>query len=112
MNNLINYFSCRSPLLDHRARLCDIGGCILSASLPSLDQIGRRILRNNGDPGIVLAPSSLILSIVTFFDDYILGSILDNMSGAPSHENAAVYWTYFIVKMLTLLSWPSNHDYQ
>lgn len=61
VNNLMNYFCCRSPLHDHRARwprLCDISGCILSASLPSLDQIDRRILRNNWDPGIVLPPSN------------------------------------------------------
>ena len=60
VNHLTNYLCCKSALHDHRARwpqLHDISGCIPSASLPSLDQIDRRILRNNWDPDIVLPPS-------------------------------------------------------
>lgn len=41
-----------------------------------------------------------------------LGLILDNMSGAPSHDNAAVYWTHFIAKRPTLFSWWRNHGRQ
>src|SRR5258708_11285203 len=47
----------------------------------------------------------VIVSLTTFFGDWALGLILDNMSGAPSHDNAAVYWIYFVAKRLTLLSW-------
>jgi len=83
--------------------------------LPSLE-IDRSILRNNLDPGIVLPCSSKCWLYEGFRGDRPvrhrlayhflrrLGSRIDlgQYVGAPSHDNAAVY---FIAKTLILLSW-------
>lgn len=39
-----------------------------------------------------------------FYSDWILGAIANNMSGAPSSDNAALYWSYFIAKRLPFFS--------
>jgi hypothetical protein len=39
-----------------------------------------------------------------FYSDWILASIAENMSGVPSSDNAALYWSYFVAKRLPFFS--------
>jgi hypothetical protein len=38
------------------------------------------------------------------YSDWILGAIAENLVGMPSSDNMVLYWSYFIVKRLPLLS--------
>jgi len=39
-----------------------------------------------------------------FYSDWILAAIAENMSGTPSPDNAALYWSYFVAKRLPFFS--------
>ena len=39
-----------------------------------------------------------------FYSDWILAAIAENLSGAPSSDNAALYWSYFVAKRLPFFS--------
>ena len=39
-----------------------------------------------------------------FYSDWILAAIAENMSGSPSADNAALYWSYFVAKRLPFFS--------
>jgi hypothetical protein len=39
-----------------------------------------------------------------FYSDWILAAIAENLSGAPSSDNAALYWSYFAAKRLPFFS--------
>jgi hypothetical protein len=39
-----------------------------------------------------------------FYSDWILAAIAENMSGMPSSDNAALYWSYFVAKRLPFFS--------
>lgn len=39
-----------------------------------------------------------------FYSDWILAAIAENMSGNPSADNAALYWSYFVAKRLPFFS--------
>lgn len=122
VNNLMNYFCCRSPLMI--IGLVGLGSVISAVAFypPVYHPLTKLIAGFFVTIGILVLFSLLqisigstkvfaitglfvIVSLTTFFGDWALGLILDNMSGAPSHDNAAVYWTYFVAKRLTLLSW-------
>lgn len=39
-----------------------------------------------------------------FYSDWILAAIAENLSGVPSSDNAALYWSYFVAKRLPFFS--------
>jgi hypothetical protein len=39
-----------------------------------------------------------------FYSDWILAAIAENLSGFPSSDNAALYWSYFVAKRLPFFS--------
>jgi len=45
-----------------------------------------------------------LAALGAFYSDWILAAIADNLAGAPSRDNAAVYWLYFIAKRLPFFS--------
>ncbi|KAF8153207.1 hypothetical protein B0H34DRAFT_800435 [Crassisporium funariophilum] len=56
---------------------------------------------------LTLLPFSLLvlLALLSFLGDWALGLIMGNLVGVPTDDNSTFYWTYFIAKRLTLLSW-------
>ncbi|TFK68129.1 hypothetical protein BDN72DRAFT_798220 [Pluteus cervinus] len=40
-----------------------------------------------------------------FYADWVLGILTGNLTGLPTRDNAAFYWTYFVAKRLSMLSW-------
>lgn len=51
----------------------------------------------------------IILSFFTFFSiltvlyaDWAIGAMTNNLSGAPTADNAVLYYTFFIVKRITM----------
>lgn len=74
------------------------------------------IMSGNGSHDTILGPilgSSLAACGVAlacfgvlgaFYSDWILAATAENMVGAPSGDNAVLYWSYFIAKRLPFFS--------
>jgi len=48
---------------------------------------------------------ALFLVCSVLYSDWCLGIMLDNLVGVPSSDKSTLYWTYFVAKRLTMLSW-------
>jgi hypothetical protein len=65
-----------------------------------------------GSPGIVyrIAVGGLVWGLAAFgilavfYSDWALGMMAGNISGLPSGDVAALYWSYFVGKRLPMLS--------
>ena len=40
--------------------------------------------------------------LAAFYSDWALGMMMDNLTGVPSGDHSAFYWTYFVAKRLTM----------
>jgi hypothetical protein len=54
--------------------------------------------------GILVSGFGAMAFMGALYSDWILGAIAGNLAGAPSSDNAALYWTYFIAKRLPFFS--------
>lgn len=65
---------------------------------------GGGVLKNYVKGGFAL---TLIFFLVlsALYSDWCLGIMLDNLVGVPSGDKSIFYWTYFVAKRLTMLSW-------
>jgi hypothetical protein len=48
---------------------------------------------------------AFFLVLSALYSDWCLGIMLDNLLGVPSGDKSVFYWTYFVAKRLTMLSW-------
>jgi hypothetical protein len=46
-----------------------------------------------------------VLVLSALYSDWCLAVMLHNLVGVPSSDNLVFYWTYFVAKRLTMLSW-------
>jgi hypothetical protein len=42
--------------------------------------------------------------LAAFYCDWALGAMADNLFGTPSGDSATLYWSYFVLKRLTMFS--------
>jgi hypothetical protein len=47
---------------------------------------------------------TLVLGIIALYSDWALGIMVSNLVGAPSGDNQALFWGYWIAKRLAMLS--------
>jgi hypothetical protein len=43
-------------------------------------------------------------TLAALYGDWALGAMTDNLLGTPSGDSAGLYWSYFILKRLTMFS--------
>jgi hypothetical protein len=51
-----------------------------------------------------VASIGMVGILFALYSDFAIGAIAGNMAGVPSSDNAALYWGYFIIKRLPILS--------
>jgi hypothetical protein len=57
-----------------------------------------------GFRGLVLQTSFIGVLLVAGYGDWALGVMSNNLLGVPSGDSSALYWSYFILKRLTMFS--------
>ncbi|KAF8892898.1 hypothetical protein BD779DRAFT_1436605, partial [Infundibulicybe gibba] len=48
---------------------------------------------------------ALFVLLAAFYSDWALGMMTGNIVGLPSGDTSGLFWTYFLAKRLTMLSW-------
>lgn len=54
--------------------------------------------------GMVIGLMIFVAALFSFYVDWVLAALADDLVGYPSSENAVFYWTYFAAKRLPMLS--------
>jgi len=47
---------------------------------------------------------AVFTGLAALYGDWALGAMVDNLLGTPSGDSSYLYWLYFILKRLTMLS--------